>query len=255
MKRLQFIALMLIAGLCSLGTSVAAETSGRCYELRIYHAAEGKLEALHSRFRDHTTKLFSKHGMTNVAYWVPQQNEGRRLIYLVSFPDAAAREASWKAFAADPEWISVKAASETSGTLVNKVESRLLGLTDFSPVVDEMEAGGTFEMRTYTATPKNLPLLLSRFRDHTVALFSKHGMQHFHYFTPLAGQPGAEDTLVYFLRHDSAEAQVKSFESFRSDPDWVKAKAASEAAAGGSLTIPDGVKSELMTATDYSPVK
>jgi hypothetical protein len=251
MKRLPFIALLLAAFLPTIAR--AAEPAAGCYELRIYHAAEGKLDALHARFRDHTTKLFARHGMTNVAYWVPVENAGQRLIYLLAYPDAAAREASWKAFGADPDWIAAKQASETSGELVARIESRLLAPTDFSPEFAQSPAGGIFEMRTYTTTPGNLPRLLDRFRNHTVGLFSKHGMRHFGYFTPLPGQPEADATLVYFLRHDSPEACAAS--AFRADPVWVKAKSASEAAAGESLTVPDGVKSELMSATDYSPVR
>ena len=255
MNRNQFLGLMLLASLSPF--AVAAEKAPRCFELRIYHAAEGKLDALNARFRDHTTGLFTRHGMTNVAYWMPLENPQRLLVYLLSYPDLTARENSWKAFQADPEWESAKAASEVSGPLVKKVDSRFLTLTDFSPEmkVDEAGAPHTFEMRTYTATPGNLPRLLDRFRRHTVSLFSKHGMKHFGYFTPAAGQPGADDTLVYFLYHASPEARDASFAAFGADPDWIKVKAESETAAGGSLTVPDGVKSELLKATEFSPVK
>lgn len=257
MKRSQFLGLMLLAGLSSFAVSAAEPASSRCFELRIYHAAEGKLDALDARFRDHTTALFARHGMTNVAYWMPVENPQRLLVYLLSYPDLAARENSWKAFQADPQWVAVKSASEVSGALVEKVDSRFLTLTDFSPEmkVDETGAPHTFEMRTYTATPGNLPRLLDRFRQHTVALFSKHGMKHFGYFTPSAGRPGADDTLIYFLYHASPEARDASFAAFGADPEWIKVKAESEAAAGGSLTVPDGVKSELLKATGFSPVK
>lgn len=257
MKRLQFLGLMLLTGLSSLAVGAADPAPPRCFELRIYHAAEGKLDALNARFRDHTTALFARHGMTNVAYWMPLENPQRLLVYLLSYPDLAARGNSWKAFQADPEWLAVKTASEVSGALVEKVDSRFLAPTDFSPAmkVDDAGAPHTFEMRTYTATPGNLPRLLDRFRNHTVALFSKHRMKHFGYFTPLAGQPGADTTLVYFLVHASPETRNTSFAAFAADPDWIKAKQASETAAGGSLTVPDGVKSELLMATDFSPVK
>ena len=255
MNRVQLLALVLLAILSPF--AAAADHAPRCFELRIYHAAEGKLDALNSRFRDHTTALFTRHGMTNVAYWLPVENPQRLLVYLLSYPDLAARETSWKAFQADPEWVAAKAASETSGILVEKVDSRFLTLTDFSPEmkVDATGASHTFEMRTYTATPGNLPRLLDRFRHHTVALFSQHGMKHFGYFTPSVGQAGADNTLIYFLYHPSPEARAKSFAAFVADADWIKVKSESETAAGGSLTIPDGVKSELLKATDFSPVK
>jgi hypothetical protein len=261
MKRSTFVQLAILAGVAVLGnrysSATAEEASSRCYELRIYHAGDGKLDDLNNRFKDHTVGLFKRHGMTNVAYWTPLENPQRRLIYLLSYPDLAARDASWEAFKADPEWRRVQAASEATGKLVEKVESRLLTATDFSPEmkVDPAGAPHTFEMRTYTATPGNLANLLERFRKHTVGLFSKHGMQHFGYFTPSAGQAGADDTLIYFLIHKSPEAQANSFAAFRADPEWIDVKAKSEARGGGPLTIPDGVKSELLKSTDYSPVQ
>lgn len=260
MKRCHFLALVSAACFSlTAGQAAAAEPeeTHRCYELRIYHAAEGKLEALHARFRDHTTGLFTRHGMTNVGYWVPVENSGNQLIYLLSYPSEAARELSWKGFLADPAWITAKAASETSGSLVAKIENRILTQTDFSPAmkIDPVGAPHAFEIRTYTASSGNLKNLLARFRNHTVGLFSKHDMQHFGYFTPAAGQPGTDDTLIYFLAHASNEAHAASFDAFRVDPVWVQAKTESETAAGGSLTAENGVISVLLKATDYSPVK
>jgi hypothetical protein len=80
-------------------------------------------------------------------------------------------------------------------------------------------------------------------------------MTNIGYWVLATGQPGADNTLIYLLAHSSVESGKASFETFRADPDWVAAKKASEEKAGGSLTIPDGVKSVLMTATDYSPMR
>ncbi len=257
MNRLRFLRLILLSAMTALTSAASAESStNTCYELRTYHAAPGKLDALHARFREHTTRLFAKHGMTNIGYWVPLENTGNKLVYLLSYPDRPARDAAWKAFQADPEWIAAKAKSEENGKLLDKIENRFLTPTDFSTVT--YTSGGapqTFELRTYTTSPGNLPNLLKRFRDHTIALFTKHGMRHFHYFTPMKGEPGEDNTLIYLLAHDSPEASKASFTAFRADPDWIKARADSETAAGGSLTIENGVTSELMKATDYSPVK
>lgn len=256
MKRSTFLRTLLLLAMSVFSASAAESSTNTCYELRTYFAPEGKLDALHARFRDHTTKLFEKHGMTNIGYWVPLDNTENKLVYLLSYPDKAARESSWKAFQADPDWVAAKAKSEESGKLVAKAESRFLSPTDFSAVTYTAgNAPQTFELRNYTTGAGNLDHLLKRFREHTIALFTKHGMRHFHYFTPMKGEPGADNTLIYFLAHASPEAGKASFEAFRADPEWIKAKAASEAAAGGSLTIEDGVKSELLKATDYSPVK
>jgi hypothetical protein len=228
-----------------------------CYELRVYSAAEGKLDALQSRFRDHTCTLFTKHGMTNVGYWLPLENPDRKLYYLLSYPSREARDASWKAFLADDDWKKAASESEKNGKLVSKVESTFLHTTDFSPAVKPEKHGPTavYELRTYTASAGNLPKLLERFSKFTVELFAKHGMKNFGYWTLDEGQSDADKTLVYLLIHDSKAAGEASFEAFRKDPAWVAAKDASEKAAGGSLTVKDGVKSILMSPTDYSPAK
>ncbi len=244
--------------LLSSPTPAPAAQDTRCYEMRVYHAPEGKLEELNARFRDHTVQLFEKHGMTNIGYWTPLENPGRQLIYVLAYPSREARDASWKAFGADPDWKKAQAASETNGKLVSKVDSTFLTATDFSPETKPSVGpeGRVFELRTYTTTPGNLDRLLARFRDHTVALFEKHGMTNLSYWTPTKGQPNAENTLVYILAHKSKEAAAESFKTFRQDPDWVKARTASEEAAGGSLTAAkDGVVSVMMAPTDYSPTR
>jgi hypothetical protein len=237
----------------------AAAADGRLYEMRVYEAPPGKLDALHARFRDHTTKLFAKHGMTNVGYFVPVgENPDRKLVYFLSYPDRAAREASWKAFLADPDWKRAHADSERDGKLVAKITSRFLMPTDYSPAF-EPSAGSSprvFELRTYTATAGNLPALNARFREHTMKLFAKHGMTNLIYWNFAADQPHADRMLVYLLAHASTDAAKASFAAFRQDPDWLAARSASEQKAGGSLTEKEGgVVSEFLTATDYSPLR
>ena len=112
-----------------------------------------------------------------------------------------------------------------------------------------------YEMRTYFAKPDKLEALHARFRDHTCKLFEKHGMTNIGYWTPIKGQKGAGNTLVYMLAHKSVDAAKASFDAFRKDPDWIAARKASEEQAGGSLTVKDGVKSTFMKATDYSDLK
>jgi hypothetical protein len=111
------------------------DNSAAVYELRVYHAEPGKLPDLLNRFRDHTTKLFEKHGMKNVAYWNPidEPEKSNVLIYMLQHPSREAAAANWKSFQEDPEWKSVKATSESNGKLVTKIDSTFLRLTDFSP--------------------------------------------------------------------------------------------------------------------------
>jgi hypothetical protein len=112
-----------------------AAESDVVYELRVYHCYEGKLPDLLKRFREHTTKIFEKHGMKNVAYWTPtdEPQKSNTLIYILAHPSREAAATNWKAFSADPEWQAVQKASESNGKIVEKVDSTFMALTDFSP--------------------------------------------------------------------------------------------------------------------------
>jgi hypothetical protein len=105
------------------------------YELRVYHVNEGKLDDLLRRFRDHTVRLFEKHGMKNVAYWTPTDDpmKSRTLVYILAHANREAAVANWQAFRDDPEWQKVRDESEARGKLVEKIDSTYLALTDFSP--------------------------------------------------------------------------------------------------------------------------
>lgn len=226
------------------------------YEMRTYYSPEGKLDELHARFRNHTVKLFEKHGMTNIGYFVPVENPDRKLIYWLAYPSKEAREKSWKAFLDDPDWKKAHKASEANGTLVSKIESQFMKATDYSPTFKAGGDGqGVIELRVYTTTDGNLDRLHARFRNHTTKLFEKHGMTNVLYWSLLPDQPNADKTLVYLLSHKSVDAAKASFGAFREDPAWVKARTESEKEAGGSLTVKDGVKSTFMKAVDYSPIK
>jgi NIPSNAP protein len=113
------------------------EMTSAVYELRVYHAYEGKLDDLLRRFRDHTMALFEKHGIKNVAYWTPTDDplKGKTLVYMLAHPSREAAKVNWKAFQDDPEWQSVRDKSEANGKLVEKIDSTYLALTDFSPVL------------------------------------------------------------------------------------------------------------------------
>jgi len=129
-------------GLAALGATAAAgdkpadKKDTRVFELRTYYAAPGKMTALHARFRDHTCKLFEKHGMTIVGFWSPTKPEDaeQKLIYILAFPSKEAADKAWKDFRDDPDWKKARAESEKDGTLVTKVESVYMNPTDYSPM-------------------------------------------------------------------------------------------------------------------------
>jgi len=254
MKFLPIFATLMLAMILP---TVAAEKDTRVFEMRTYTAAPGKLDDLHARFRNHVVKLLGKHGIKDLGYWVPINNTENKVIFVLMYPSREARETAWKSFGADPDWVKAKTESEANGKLVEKVDQRFLTATDYSPLAQPSIGKGerVFELRTYTTTPNNLPLLHARFRDHTVGLFAKHGMSNFVYWQLMPDQAGAENTLIYLLAHASQDAAKASFAGFRADPDWVAARKASEEKGGGSLTVPDGVKSLFLKATDYSPTR
>lgn len=256
MKNL-FTLTLLAIGLAGVTSTTAADKDTRCFELRVYYAAPGKLDALNARFRDHTLRLFEKHGIENIGYWMPIDNKETKLTYILAYPSREAREKSWTAFKADGEWLKAYKESEVNGKLVAKVEQTFLSATDYSPEIKPAKVGDrVFELRTYTTPPGKLDALDARFRDHTIKLFTKHGMTNFGYWSPMKGEKGADSTLIYLLAHQSQDAAKASFAAFGKDPDWVAARKASEEKAGGSLTIKaGGVKSEFLNATDYSPTK
>lgn len=129
------------AGAFSAGRALEAQSASdkpatRVFEIRTYTTNEGKLDDLHARFRDHTTKLFEKHGMTNIGYWVPtdEPRSQNTLIYILAHDSRDAAKASFAAFGKDPEWQKARAASEENGKLVAKVESVFVSPTDYSPM-------------------------------------------------------------------------------------------------------------------------
>jgi NIPSNAP len=141
--KMLLVTVLFTAAVC---TSFAAETNAapaspsiapdsRCFELRTYYAAPGKLEALNARFRDHTCAIFKKHGMEVVGFWLPMdQGATNRLVYMLAHKSREAAKQSWKDFGNDPEWIKARTESEADGKLTEKIESVFLSATDYSPL-------------------------------------------------------------------------------------------------------------------------
>jgi hypothetical protein len=134
-----------VIGFCARGVvsepvahaqSPAQSAGAKVYELRTYTAPDGKLEELHARFRNHTMRIFQKHGMSNVAYFRPQDSplKDNTLIYLIAHPSREAAKQNWSAFGKDPEWQKVAQESQVNGKIVAKVESVFLDATDYSPM-------------------------------------------------------------------------------------------------------------------------
>lgn len=115
-------------------TTVQAQSGGKVFELRTYTTNDGKLPNLEARFRDHTRRIFEKHGMENVGYWVPQEMPNT-LIYIISHDSRQAATDSWASFRADPEWTEVARASQVDGQILAKAPDFVfMNATDYSAI-------------------------------------------------------------------------------------------------------------------------
>lgn len=138
-KNLLTLLTILVAGAIGyrLGHTTAANAAtSRVFEIRTYTAEQGKLDALHARFRDHTLAIFKKHNMNSVAYFAPTDEPRSKdtLTYILAFPSHDAATKAWADFRNDPEWQKVSKESEANGKLVNHVESVFAEATDYSPM-------------------------------------------------------------------------------------------------------------------------
>jgi hypothetical protein len=124
------------AGLLHVRDARAAAGGGKVFEIRTYYTHPGKLDALNARFRDNTIRLFEKHHIKSVGYWVPTDDPraGTELVYIISHESRDQAKKNWDAFRADPEVRQVMQASEVNGKIVSKVESVYLEATDYSPL-------------------------------------------------------------------------------------------------------------------------
>lgn len=111
----------------------AAAPAGPVFEVRTYIASAGKLDELHARFRDHTIRIFARHGMKSIAYWIPA-DQRNTLVYIIQHESREAAARNWKAFQSDPEWMKVAAASNANGNLVARVDTYFATAADYSPI-------------------------------------------------------------------------------------------------------------------------
>ncbi len=235
-------------------TSNATKPDTRVYELRVYHCHDGRRPALIKRFQDHTTRIFENHGMENVAYWLPTSDDMKNdLIYMLSYPSMEARNASWKAFMADPEWQKVWADSKKNGDIVASVDSKFLKIEPELTKKLKLKAEDperVFELRSYYCLPGRYPNIVARFRDHTRKIFEDNGIQNIAYWGTI-DEKQEQPHLVYIIAHESLDGASQSWDAFRKDPKWIAAKTASE--ADGKIV--ERVESIFMEPLPFSKLK
>ena len=247
-----------LASILVIGGAILVPTVARAevYELRTYTTNEGKLDNLNARFRDHTVGLFDKHGMESIGYWVPtdEPRSENTLIYVLRHQSREVASASWKAFIEDPEWAKVAEESQKDGRILAKApESVYMDAADFSPEFSSGVPGDevVFELRVYKTNEGKLGNLDARFRDNTIRIFDRHGLQSVAYWHPL-DEPSSSNTLIYILRHESREAAGAAWQAFGADEEWQKV--ARESQVDGRI-LSERPSATYMKATDYSAIR
>ncbi len=214
------------------------------HELRVYETLPGKLPALNARFADHTVGFFKNHGIGITGFWTDEIGESNKLTYILNFDSLADREQKFASFAADPAWLAVRAETEVDGPLVARVRNTFMRLTSYSP--EPRITTNVQELRRYEAVPGKLPALNDRFANHTNGLFEKQGIEVIGYWTQ---EVGTSNELIYMLGFDGLGDREKKWNAFQTDPDWQKARAASE--VDGPLNRRS--HNSIIRRTAYSP--
>ena len=191
-----FAAIYAVVSSAAFAQGNSTKKEGRLYELRFYTTNAGKLPDLHARFRDHTMKLFEKHGMENIIYWTvsegsPKSDDDKDnlLIYIIAHKDEEAKDVSWAAFRADPEWKAVAAKSEENGKILAKAPRAIfMREAEFSAMDEPVNknAGAPsrlWELRQYNDGPERVPFTVDRFGSGEKEIFTKHGMQTVKFWT------------------------------------------------------------------------
>ena len=231
-------------------------TKGPVYELRIYEANERRLAHLITRFREYTDRIFARHNMKALGYWVPTDGtprQKRRIVYVLKHPSRYEAYANWIHFTNDHEWQKVLDMPEFSGLLAENPTSIFMTETDYSATVANAieKPGGVYELRTYTCNEGKLGALNDRFRDHTTTLFGKHGMKNIGYWTPF-DLPESQNTLIYLIHHESREQADANWKSFLSDPAWQSVARESQKDGKFLAKPPDRI---FLKPLDFSPLK
>ncbi|MDA7933374.1 NIPSNAP family protein [Akkermansiaceae bacterium] len=229
---------------------------GPVYELRIYSANEDRLEHLKKRFREHTDRIFKKHGLEAIGYWVPTEGPAkkrRRFIYILKHRSRYAAYENWIKFNNDREWAAVLDQPQFQGLLAEKPTSLFMNETEYSTRVRNAidKPGGVFELRTYVTKPDKLTALNQRFKKHTAQIFNRHGMNNIGYWAAF-DTPDSANTLIYLIHHANRKQADANWKAFTADPEWQKARRESES-NGKILARPP--KRIFLRAMNFSPLR
>lgn len=215
------------------------------HELRMYYAMPGMFSALNDRFANHTVGFFKKHGIGMVGFWTDEIGTANKLTYMLKFDGMGDRETKWDAFQADTEWQRIREETDRNGPMLEVLENTFMRPTYYSP--EPKITSNVQELRTYEVVPGKLAALNERFANLADPLFRKHGMETIGYWTNVVG---TSNRLVYMLGFPSLADREKSWQAFRTDPDWRKGMRESDERHGPLNGL---AYSTILRPTTYSP--
>ncbi len=245
MKKLLILLFAVTLAFPSLG-----QQQSTYFEMRTYTAHEGKMPDLIKRFQNHTAGIFERVGMENIGYFLPVDESDNTLTYILGYPDQASRDAMWEVFLNDPEWKNAYQESIKDGSLVKSIEEVFMTLAPDLNNRPTPSPSGIFQLRIYHCLDGRIDNLEARFRDHTQALFEKQGLKNYPYYLTVE-KDGTQSKLVYLLGHENQEEFEKAFQAFIKDPEWIKARDASE--ADGKIV--EKVDAKFLKTLPFSPIK
>jgi hypothetical protein len=246
MKKIAFLFLLLLT---SFGLHAQSLPKSGYFEMRTYTVHEGKMPDLIQRFQNHTRALFTKHGIENVAYFLSEEEPQKKLTFIIGYPSATERDIRWGNFTNDPEWKAVAKASEANGPIVQKVDQVFMVWAQGLNSAKNPRSSAIFQLRTYHLLPGRLDAIQARFRDHTQALFEKQGLSNYPYWVTVE-KDGVQPKLVYLIGHQSKDEFNAAFGRFVADPEWIRARDASEV----SGKIVEKIDALFFIALPFSPM-
>lgn len=213
------------------------------YELRTYEAIPGKMRALNAHL-EVAGGLFKNHGLGVLGFWGEEVGSGTQITYMWIYDSLEGREKKVAAFGADPIWQRQLAEeAEKEGPIITRAHNTMMQLTPFSP--EPKISTKIQELRIYEAMPGRMSDLQSRFANHTMGLFERHGMENIGHWNEVFG---TSSKLVYMLGYPSLAEREKSWGSFRKDPEWHKVQA--ESLKHGPIT--STMQNRILRPTPYA---
>ncbi len=223
------------------------------FELRLYDVTAQKMEAVLDRFRETVQPVRRRHGINTVGYWTAASKEGEKFVYLMAAPSKEELQKQETEFGADAQFKEGYAASnQKHGQTVDRIVSLPL-VVDPTAKFDfkTSNTSRAFDLRIYSVLPGKLDVFRSRWRDHAVPIYERHGLHSIGWWVVDQKDADGNDQFVCLLAGESLDSIQKSITAFHADPEWQQVEKETE--EGGKLRA--GVSASKLVPADFSSLK